>query len=85
MSRIPLEPPFTADDIPQLDALHEALGFDFGQLWLESDQRAKLLGHKMIDSLVGHECSICWACVCHGKEILQKPCPGLQLKKKEQE
>lgn len=83
MPRIPLEPPFTADDIPQLDALHEEI--EFGYDWLDSDQRANILGHNMVISPLGRECDICWACVCHGKEILQKPCPGLQLKKKEQE
>lgn len=82
MARIPLDPPFTADDIPQLDEVHQAI--DLGEEWLDSVQRANMLGHNMKESPVGRECDICWACTCHSKDYLQKPCQGLQLKKKEQ-
>lgn len=40
--------------------------------------------HNMVDSPVGYECSICWACTCHSIDFLLQPCKGLQLKTKEQ-
>lgn len=82
MARMPFDPPYTVDDIPQLDELHKAVGL--GSEWIASDRRAEMLGHSMVESPVGRECSICWACVCHSTDFLNKPCEGLKLKKEQQ-
>lgn len=76
-------PAYTEEDIPHLDELHDAVGL--GTEWRNSDRRAELLGHTMVESPVGYECSICWACPCHSKEFLLKLCEGLQLKTRKKE
>lgn len=38
--RVPFDPPYTADDLDQLDALHEAAGV--GTEWRTSDRRAEI-------------------------------------------
>lgn len=43
--RIPFDPPYTKEDLPQLDSLHAAVGLY--DLWINSDARKELAGGKM--------------------------------------
>lgn len=40
MARTPFDPPYTSEDLPQLDALHQVAGL--GYLWLTSKRRAEI-------------------------------------------
>ena len=40
MTRVPFDPPYDADDLPQLDGLHTFVGL--GGEWLASDARAEI-------------------------------------------
>lgn len=40
MGRVPFDPPYFEEDLPQLDALHEITGF--GPWWMESKNRAEI-------------------------------------------
>lgn len=41
MAREPFDPPYTSEDVPQLDKLHYAVGI--GEEWLNSEKREELL------------------------------------------
>lgn len=80
--RFPLDPPYTSDDIPQLDALHDAIGL--GDIWRTSQKRYELFlgvhhSHDMIETPSGSDCGNCWGCTCHSVHILKEPCKGLDL------
>lgn len=45
MAREPFEPPFTRDDLPELDTRHQNIGL--GREWFESEARADLSGVKV--------------------------------------
>lgn len=80
--RIPFDPPYTKEDLPQLDILHDLVGL--GEEWMKSDTRYELFvgvhhSHNMLDAPMGRECSNCWGCMCHSKDILKEPCKGLEL------
>lgn len=40
MDRTPFDPPYTAEDLPQLDTLHDAAGI--GEPWRDSERRAEI-------------------------------------------
>jgi hypothetical protein len=41
MDRLPFDPPYTKEDLPQLDRLHRSVGLD--QEWLTSTVRQAIL------------------------------------------
>lgn len=49
MSRIPFDPPYTVADLPQLDALHEAIGL--GDDWKASERRLSLSKSEIVADL----------------------------------
>lgn len=42
--RVPFDPPYTQEDLEQLDALHESVGL--GEEWLKSEQRCIIANRK---------------------------------------
>lgn len=43
--RIPFDPPYTKDDLPQLDKIFDAIGL--GDFWMYSDARKDIAGGKV--------------------------------------
>jgi hypothetical protein len=41
VARVPFDPPYTRNDVPELDRRHKAIGL--GEEWLTSDRRQELL------------------------------------------
>lgn len=77
--RVPLDPPYTKDDLSQLDALHDALGL--GKVWMKSDKRYEIFvgihhTHDIVDCDRERVCVDCWGCMCHSVDILKQPCTG---------
>ena len=64
--RLPFDPPYYRDDLPQLDALHNHIGL--GPEWLASDARAAIPERPAIEKPCGgRNSNVCVAEGCFGE------------------